>query len=456
MSSSVPQKRFFLLAAVLAISFTSWAPSGKAPAVPPADLEAPWGDLLGKDPSKIYSALGRFSQSGAEGVSFLAARLRIIPPDPTRLKRLLAELDADDFFVREKATEELGKMGESVEPALRAARQATTEPEVKDRLQVLLAAIEESRGIPMPPGEPLRRLLSLQALEMSGTKEAFSVLEALSKNSPSSFERDEAARVASRLKSRETRGDPKTLGRPPSPSSVPPLSLSMENSIGMKFQYIPWGSFLMGSPEDDPDRDGDEVPQHPVKITKGFYLATTEVTQKHWKTVMGEQNNPSDFKGDDLPIENVSWNDAVEFCRKLSTKEGKTYRLPTEAEWEYACRAGTTTRYNTGDDENALKEAGWYDNNSDWKTHPVGQKKPNIWGLYDMHGNVSEWCQDGYGPYPTGMAIAPKVAGDGARYLVSRGGCWVTLARIARSAFRGRNTPGDRPSCIGIRPVMDP
>lgn len=148
---------------------------------------------------------------------------------------------------------------------------------------------------------------------------------------------------------------------------------------------------------------------HVVQIQREFYLGATEVTQKQWKAVM--RANPSRFKGDDLPVENVSWDDVIEFCKKLSQKEAKKYRLPTEAEWEYACRAGTEMRFSTGDDEEELKKAGWFNGNSDKKTHPVGQKAPNAWGLYDMHGNVMEWCRDVYKDYPDSRIVTVDAQG---------------------------------------------
>jgi formylglycine-generating enzyme required for sulfatase activity len=160
------------------------------------------------------------------------------------------------------------------------------------------------------------------------------------------------------------------------------------NSIGMEFVKIPAGEFQMGSEEHSCGN-----PVHRVNIPEAFYMGKYPVTQKQWKAVMG--NNPSHFKGDDRPVEYVSWYDVLGFVEKLNELEGTDkYRLPSEAEWEYACRAGTTTRYSFGDSEAKLRKYGWYDGNSRRETHPVGKKKPNPWGLYDIHGNVWEWCQD--------------------------------------------------------------
>jgi len=204
----------------------------------------------------------------------------------------------------------------------------------------------------------------------------------------------------------------------------------------MKFTCIPAGEFMMGLPESEKDRRGDE-PQHQVRITKPFWLGMTEVTQGQYQQVMGQ--NPSHFKDERRPVEEVSWEDAVEFCRKLSKMEGQTYRLPTEAEWEYACRAGTLTRYCFGDDEASLGEYAWYLGKSGGTTHPVGEKTPNAWGLYDMHGNVSEWCQDWYSRdyYKQGPEADPK-GPDKGRMRVSRGGHWVSFggAEDCRSASR--------------------
>jgi formylglycine-generating enzyme required for sulfatase activity len=223
------------------------------------------------------------------------------------------------------------------------------------------------------------------------------------------------------------------------------------NKIGMKFAYIPAGEFMMGSPAGEKERIPDET-QHRVKISKSFMLGVHEVTLAQWKTVMGD--NPTQFEDPDLPVERVTWDDAVKFCQKLSEKEGKRYRLPTEAEWEYACRAGTKTMYYAGDEEKDLAEAGWYLGNAEMRTHPVGQKKPNAWGLYDMHGNVLEWCGDWYGEYAKADAVDPIGPNDGT-LRVLRGGSWFPITRLCRAAHRSKHTPDYRYNFIGFRVTMD-
>ena len=234
---------------------------------------------------------------------------------------------------------------------------------------------------------------------------------------------------------------------------VRPEPKTITNSIGMTFALIPAGKFQMGS--EGPNADEDENPVHPVRISQAFYLGTTEVTQEHWKAIMGKDNNPSDFKGDDLPVETVSWNDTQKFVRQLNAKEGGgKYRLPTEAEWAYAARAGTTTAYSFGDDASELGKYAWYDVNSGGKTHPVGQLKANGWGLHDMHGNVWEWVQDWYGRYTAATAGDPAVDPTGpaeGAYRVLRGGGWADLARYCRSSGRYRFDPGRRLPFVGFR-----
>ena len=225
------------------------------------------------------------------------------------------------------------------------------------------------------------------------------------------------------------------------------------NTIGMEFVPIPAGEFDMGSPLDEEGMYDNEGPVHHVNIGKAFYMCKYEVTQKQWRAIMGD--NPSYFKGDDLPVERVSWVDVQEFIKKLNEKEGTDkYRLPSEAEWEYACRAGTSTRYSLGDSESKLGDYAWYWDNSGG-THPVGQKKANPWGLYDMHGNVREWVQDcwhsDYNGAPTdgsAWVVACKYVGA-AR--VIRGGSWINNAGSCRSAFRIHVVPRGCARYVGFR-----
>ncbi|MCP4109251.1 MAG: formylglycine-generating enzyme family protein [Desulfobacteraceae bacterium] len=234
----------------------------------------------------------------------------------------------------------------------------------------------------------------------------------------------------------------------------------LENSLGMEFVYIPPGSFEMGSPEDELERYDDEM-LHRVTLTRGFYMQTTQVTQGQWKAIMGD--NPSRFKegGDTCPVEQVSWDDVQEFIRKLNLKEGKTYRLPTEAEWEYSCRAGTETPFYTG--KCLSTDQANYDGDYPYadcpkgiyrkKTMPVASFDPNPWGLYDMHGNVWEWCQDWYGDYPADAVTDPGGPSDGS-YRVLRGGSWIGIAGRCRSGCRSRNSPGERDDSDGFRLVL--
>ena len=231
------------------------------------------------------------------------------------------------------------------------------------------------------------------------------------------------------------------------------------NSIGMKLVLIPKGTFMMGSPESEEGRKENET-QHEVTIGKVYYLGVYEVTQAQYEKVMGK--NPSYFQGAvvgnenaDLPVEMVSWDDAVEFCKKLSElpdekKAGRVYRLPTEAEWEYACRAGSKTAYSFDDEEGLLPEYGWFNRNSSRRTHTVGLLEPNAWGLYDMHGNVWEWCSDRHGEYPKGAVSDPTGPKEGSNR-VYRGGCWGSEAAYCRSANRGRLDPSYRSSLGGFR-----
>ncbi len=216
-------------------------------------------------------------------------------------------------------------------------------------------------------------------------------------------------------------------------------TLDLGGGATMKLAPIPAGEFTMGSPTNEVGRyrnDDSESPQHRVRITKPFYMGATEVTQRQYEAVMG--TNPSHYKGPDRPVEDVTYVDAVEFCRRLNEKAGTAVRLPTEAEWEYACRAGTTTAYYYGADPKQLSDYAWYDDDSGGQTHPVGLKKPNAWGLYDMAGNVSEWCQDWYDPgyYAVSPPEDPQGPPTGKASRVARGGTADDPARSCRSAGR--------------------
>jgi formylglycine-generating enzyme required for sulfatase activity len=215
----------------------------------------------------------------------------------------------------------------------------------------------------------------------------------------------------------------------------------------MEFVLIPAGTFTMGSE----DGDSDERPARQVTISRPFYLGKYEVTQGQWQAVMG--NNPSLFQGDaKLPVEQVWWSDVQDFIGKLNAKEGgNRYRLPTEAEWEYAARAGSTSAYSFGNETSLLGEYAWYRDNSGGKTHPVGQLKPNAWGLYDMHGNVMEWVQDWYGRYSEQSVRDPQGPPSGS-HRMRRGGAWNSVATVCRSANR-YSVPGFRDDFLGFRLV---
>jgi len=234
-------------------------------------------------------------------------------------------------------------------------------------------------------------------------------------------------------------------------------SIDLGHGVKLELVWIPPGEFIMGSPESESGRDSDESPQHSVRIAKGFWVGKYEVTQVQWQQVMG--SNPSCFKGNNNPVERVSWNDCQEFLQKMSRITGKSFRLPTEAEWEYTCRAGTTSDLNSGkeltniDSCPNLDQVAWYVTNSGYKPHPVGKKNPNAWGLYDMHGNVWEWCQDWKGSYASGTQTDPQGPSSGSDRIL-RGGTWIFYAKNCRSAYRGGLAPGFCTNFIGFRIVM--
>ena len=247
------------------------------------------------------------------------------------------------------------------------------------------------------------------------------------------------------------------------------------NSIGMKLIYIPAGSFMMGSShsaaqlavEYDTKEDWftDELPRHQVRISEGFWMGQTEVTQGQYESVMNAQPwSGKDYVQEDAnnPAVHVSWDDAVAFCRKLTQQEGKTYRLPTEAEWEYACRAGTTTRFGFGDSHSSLSDYAWCESNTyevgQKYAHSVGQKRPNLWGLDDMHGNVNEWCSDWYDIdyYSDSPSVDPNGPSSGVNLYPSRtvrGGSCCSLVRYLRCSDRTSWSPDSGAALVGFRIV---
>ncbi|HMO92659.1 MAG TPA: SUMF1/EgtB/PvdO family nonheme iron enzyme [Pirellulaceae bacterium] len=265
--------------------------------------------------------------------------------------------------------------------------------------------------------------------------------------------------------------------------------VTIENSIGMELVLIPPGEFMMGSTDAENGLDG-EKPQHRVQISQPFLLGRTEVTQKQWKSVMGTEPWKEDGKlrdyvreGDDYPATVVSWEDAAKFCNALSKRDGKQpvyriagengrdtimdrdsdgYRLPTEAEWEYACRGGTTTAFSFGNEESKLSDYAWWGGFSDdgnakdeKYAHRVGLKRSNPFGLHDMHGNLWEWCWDWYGAYPSGSVSDPTGVDTGS-FRVGRGGGWRNIPRYCRSAIRRRNDPSFRFHGLGFRVASSP
>lgn len=249
--------------------------------------------------------------------------------------------------------------------------------------------------------------------------------------------------------------------KPVVPPTNKPTLKKFTNRLGMEFRLIPAGEFLMGSPDTDRDALSYEKPQHRVRISKPFYMGATEVTQEQWAAVMGShpwRGNRHVKEGDNCPATYISWDDAVKFCRKLSEREAGAYRLPTEAEWGYACRAGSTTRFSYGEDAEHLGAYAWFDDNADENgesyAHSVGQKKPNAWGLHGMHGNVREWCSDWYAKYTVQLPITidPRGPSKGSDRVL-RGGCWNSFTLRCRSAYRYWSPPSHRFNDMGFRVV---
>ncbi len=252
-----------------------------------------------------------------------------------------------------------------------------------------------------------------------------------------------------------------SVSQPSTNNPQPPFPNPQPSSL----VWIPPGEFLMGSPTEETGRELDEGPQTRVKFPHGFWMGKFEVSQAEYQRLIG--TNPSNATGDSArPVERVNWFEAMEYCKRLTKQEENVgrlpnsyaYRLPTEAEWEYACRAGTTSRFSYGDDENGthLIDYAWFTRNSESITHPVGGKQPNPWGLYDMHGNVWEWCLDRWADALPGGTITNAPTSTTGTLRVARGGSWLYEPKACRSANRDDYSPWDRCSDIGFRIVLAP
>ena len=229
------------------------------------------------------------------------------------------------------------------------------------------------------------------------------------------------------------------------------ISIPVKDGISIDMVRVEAGTFTMGAtPEMDNPLD-EEKPAHQVTLTNDYYIGKYEVTQALWQAVMG--NNPSNFKGENLPVETVSWKDCQEFLIKLNRITGKTFRLPTEAEWEYAARGGNKSRGYQYSGSNNLSDVAWHTNNSGSKTHAVGSKQANELGIYDMTGNVWEWCQDWYGKYSSSSKTNPTGANSGSKR-VGRGGSWIINSLVCRSSYRGYSSPDNRLNYVGLRLVL--
>ena len=226
------------------------------------------------------------------------------------------------------------------------------------------------------------------------------------------------------------------------------ISIPVKNGISIDMVKVEAGTFMMGATSEMKDPYDNEKPLHQVTLTNDYYMGKYEVTQALWQAVMG--SNPSKYKGDNLPVEMVSWNDCQEFISKLNSMTGRKFRLPTEAEWEYAARGGKRSRGYQYSGNSNISDVAWYDGNSGSKTHPVGTKQANELGIYDMSGNVYEWCSDWYGSYSSSSQTNPTGADSGSSR-VYRGGCWYYNARGCRLSLRFDNTPDSRRTCLGLR-----
>jgi len=311
--------------------------------------------------------------------------------------------------------------------------------------------IETERAEELPEEAIKRRRGLLAVLVVACVALVVGLFVALRDPKPNEVAKNQPEVPAPKSKGDSPDPKPKVATFPANPKAGDEYTLRVGNpAVEMAFCWIPPGNFQMGGTGYD-----DEKPAHKVTISKGFRMGQTEVTQAQWKAVMGSES-PSHFKGPERPVDSVTWDEAQQFCQKLQESmrkggmSGVTVRLPTEAEWEYACRAGTTSDYWSGSDEAALRRAGWFDGNSQRQTQPVGKLAKNAWGLYDVHGNVWEWCHDDKRTYTAQEQVDPVGnSNDDSRVL--RGGSWGSSPDLCRAAFRFRRAPASRSLDYGFR-----
>ena len=338
----------------------------------------------------------------------LAVAGEVTPPTPEETARLIAkirQLEPAQAAGKAKEREILAEARRQVQ-ALRAKLYADAEPLAaeSDRMMASLQAADARLAKDRGPDDPERKKLRQQIADLG--------------------------------KARET-------ALTPFLQFARTMKLDLGNEVSIDFVLIPAGTFLMGSPESEKQRSRFEGPQHRVTFTKPLYMSACEITQEQYRAVM--ESNPSYYRGPKRPVANLSAEDAMKFCQKLSARTGLTVRLPTEAEWEYACRAGTTTRYSSGDDDASLNAcACTRANTPSGEPQPVGTKKPNAWGLFDMHGNAEEWCSDWYDStyYETSPLEDPPGPATGS-YRIYRGGSAYSSAADCRSACRAHSVDVD-------------
>jgi serine/threonine protein kinase/formylglycine-generating enzyme required for sulfatase activity len=421
-------------ACLLLISFAAWHFLKPAPVNnPPSQITPAASD----EQSKLAAQKKRLAEE-AEAKQQAEAQAKIVAEQKRQAEEADARLKASAEAEAKRRAEEQTKAADQkkrlddeaeAKRLAEAKAQQETAARLKAEEEVRQAKIERTRL-----EAELKRLAEEKAKQEADAKR---------KRDQEEQARLEQARLDKEAEAKKGEGSPRTAG--------------LGKNVVLELVWIKPGQFMMGSPDSEKFRDGNEK-LHRVTLAQGFWMGKYEVTQKQYETIMG--NKPSRFKdvGPDSPVEQVTWDEAMSFCQKLTLAErssgklprGYEYRLPTEAQWEYACRSGEQGAY-AGD----LDQMGWYAVNSGNKIHPVGQMSPNAWGLFDMHGNVWEWCLDWFGDYAAGALTDPTGPSSGSER-VARGGAWSSRALYCRSSNRSGIAPGTRDAILGFRVVLVP